>query len=298
MACDLQIPKKFHSDLIGHGGSVIRRLESSFSVNVTIPNRDVSSCNERDPTHQPQEQLPVLIRAAGLPSFQRFLTYLDSAEHTAEICVFTISDDRIYETIMRLHAHGVKVRVITDDECMTNQGSDILKLRNAGIPVRTDHSEYHMHHKFAVLDSKVILTGSFNWTYGAATHNQENICISNEPQLVVVFVSNFCGDLVLVCVLTTSQACIKVGAALRRAEKEKRDYYTGFNHGKTLIVPAAMTRTGGFASSFVDLLGQLARCAEARGVYQPGLDEAFVPRWKGRFAALVHQMNAGPSDER
>ncbi|EDQ84281.1 uncharacterized protein MONBRDRAFT_12986 [Monosiga brevicollis MX1] len=77
-----------------------------------------------------------------------------------------------------------------------------------------------------------------------------------------------------------------------RAEKEKRDYYTGFNHGKTLIVPAAMTTTGGFASSFVDLLGQLARCAEARGVYQPGLDEAFVPRWKGRFAALVHQMNA------
>ncbi|EDQ86174.1 uncharacterized protein MONBRDRAFT_11254 [Monosiga brevicollis MX1] len=91
---------------------------------------------------------------------------------------------------------------------------------------------------------------------------------------------------------TTSQACIKVGAALRRAEKEKRDYYTGFNHGKTLIVPAARTTTGGFASSFVDLLGQLARCAEARGVYQPGLDEAFVPRWKGRFAALVHQMNA------
>ncbi|EDQ87980.1 uncharacterized protein MONBRDRAFT_26664 [Monosiga brevicollis MX1] len=91
---------------------------------------------------------------------------------------------------------------------------------------------------------------------------------------------------------TTSQACIKVGAALRRAEKEKREYYTGFNHGKTLIVPAAMTTTGGFASSFVDLLGQLARCAEARGVYQPGLDEAFVPRWKGRFAALVHQMNA------
>ncbi|EDQ89250.1 uncharacterized protein MONBRDRAFT_25501 [Monosiga brevicollis MX1] len=91
---------------------------------------------------------------------------------------------------------------------------------------------------------------------------------------------------------TTSQACIKVGAALRRAEKDKRDYYTGFNHGKTLIVPAAMTTTGGFASSFVDLLGQLARCAEARGVYQPGLDEAFVPRWKGRFAALVHQMNA------
>ncbi|EDQ86399.1 uncharacterized protein MONBRDRAFT_11036 [Monosiga brevicollis MX1] len=91
---------------------------------------------------------------------------------------------------------------------------------------------------------------------------------------------------------TISQACIKVGAALRRAEKEKRDYYTGFNHGKTLIVPAAMTTTGGFASSFVDLLGQLARCAEARGVYQPGLDEAFVPRWKSRFAALVHQMNA------
>ncbi|EDQ84882.1 uncharacterized protein MONBRDRAFT_12475 [Monosiga brevicollis MX1] len=76
---------------------------------------------------------------------------------------------------------------------------------------------------------------------------------------------------------TTSQACIKVGAALRRAEKEKRDYYTGFNHGKTLIVPAAMTTTGGFASSFVDLLGQLARCAEARDRVEPKKARRHIP---------------------
>ena len=32
-----------------------------------------------------------------------------------------------------------------------------------------------MHHKFAVLDNSVVVTGSFNWTTQAVLHNQENI---------------------------------------------------------------------------------------------------------------------------
>jgi cardiolipin hydrolase len=33
----------------------------------------------------------------------------------------------------------------------------------------------HMHHKFAIIDKIVLLTGSFNWTAQAVNGNQENL---------------------------------------------------------------------------------------------------------------------------
>ena len=45
-----------------------------------------------------------------------------------------------------------------------------------GIPVKTDNSkQFHMHHKFAIIDKAVVVTGSFNWTSQAVLNNQENI---------------------------------------------------------------------------------------------------------------------------
>lgn len=48
---------------------------------------------------------------------------------------------------------------------MNNLGSDISLLASKGIPVRTDaDKDSHMHNKFAIIDDKFVITGSFNWT--------------------------------------------------------------------------------------------------------------------------------------
>ena len=53
------------------------------------------------------------------------------------------------------------------------QGSDIQRLAQEGIEVRTDADpKLHMHHKFAVIDNIVLLNGSFNWTRQAVLGNQ------------------------------------------------------------------------------------------------------------------------------
>jgi phosphatidylserine/phosphatidylglycerophosphate/cardiolipin synthase-like enzyme len=72
----------------------------------------------------------------------------------------------------------VKVRIITDDESMKGIGADAQRCADKGIEVRTDDApNYHMHNKFMVVDSKFLVTGSFNWTFQAGSHNQENLVI-------------------------------------------------------------------------------------------------------------------------
>ena len=48
-----------------------------------------------------------------------------------------------------------------------------------------------MHHKFAVFDSTILLNGSYNWTRGAASNNEENFVVTNNSRLVAIFSKAF-----------------------------------------------------------------------------------------------------------
>jgi cardiolipin hydrolase len=116
---------------------------------------------------------------------------LDRSKRTADVCVFTITDDRLANAMIAAHRRGVAVRVITDNAKADDLGSDAGRLEASGIPLRVDRSPYHMHHKFAVFDGATLLTGSYNWTRGAAVDNEENLIVTNEPRLVGPFLATF-----------------------------------------------------------------------------------------------------------
>jgi phosphatidylserine/phosphatidylglycerophosphate/cardiolipin synthase-like enzyme len=48
-----------------------------------------------------------------------------------------------------------------------------------------------MHHKFAIIDSRLVLTGSYNWTRSAAAYNHENILVTGNKQVVNSFEKEF-----------------------------------------------------------------------------------------------------------
>jgi len=99
-----------------------------------------------------------------------------TCKKTLDIAIFTLTNDHIYAGVEEAYNRGVKVRVIADDECCKMMGSDVLRLAALGVPVKTDDEvKYHMHHKFAILDNCLVITGSFNWTTQAVKNNQENI---------------------------------------------------------------------------------------------------------------------------
>eukprot|EP01112_Ceratiomyxa_fruticulosa_P020446 TRINITY_DN695_c0_g2_i2.p1 TRINITY_DN695_c0_g2~~TRINITY_DN695_c0_g2_i2.p1 ORF type:complete len:174 (-),score=30.87 TRINITY_DN695_c0_g2_i2:116-637(-) len=124
-------------------------------------------------------------------SLDKFLHFLTSAKHTLDICVFNITDNRISNAIRDLHTKGVHVRIITDDDQVTNLGSDVIDLNKAGIPVRIDNAKSFMHHKYAIVDGNLLISGSFNWTKNASDANRENVIVTNDKTLVNPFIDNY-----------------------------------------------------------------------------------------------------------
>ncbi len=115
----------------------------------------------------------------------------ERAKESIWVCVFTISDDRIADALIRAHKRGVRVKIISDNHKSTDLGSDVQHLKQQGIPLKLDKSSNHMHHKFAIFDESILVNGSFNWTRSASQYNQENIVIDSEAHLVKSFAKEF-----------------------------------------------------------------------------------------------------------
>lgn len=121
----------------------------------------------------------------------RLAELLRGARRSMDICVFTITDDRISRAIRAAHQRGLAVRIITDDQKVFDRGSDVDELCDAGVPVRIDRSPFHMHHKFVILDGTRLINGSYNWTRSAGGGNYENFILSHSPSLVRRFAQTF-----------------------------------------------------------------------------------------------------------
>lgn len=142
--------------------------------------RDEKPAKKPEAFFSPQDNCP-----------QKIANLLQLSDRSVDICVFTITDDRITEAILDVHRRHVPIRVITDDDKSEDIGSDISRLKRYGVDVRTDRTRYHMHHKFAIFDQDQLLTGSYNWTRSASQNNEENFIVTDNTTLVVAFANAF-----------------------------------------------------------------------------------------------------------
>lgn len=158
--------------VLGWLGDVVRILDK-----VTRPG------DRRTPSHD-------LVFSPGDACMQRICSLIRGTRSFLEICVFTITDNRITREIEDAHRRGVQVRIVSDDDKSLDRGSDIVRLAEEGVPIALDHTG-HMHHKFAIFDRARVVSGSYNWTRGAADENHENLLVSDDPGLAARFLEEF-----------------------------------------------------------------------------------------------------------
>jgi phosphatidylserine/phosphatidylglycerophosphate/cardiolipin synthase-like enzyme len=129
--------------------------------------------------------------APGDDCLRRLRELCLGAKRSIDVCVYTISDDRLCEALVDAHLRGVAVRILSDDHKIHDAGSDVLRLRARGVDVRLDDSVFHMHHKFALFDGRRLASGSFNWTRSASEGNEENLVVTDDIRLVRAFAGRF-----------------------------------------------------------------------------------------------------------
>ncbi|XP_025422566.1 mitochondrial cardiolipin hydrolase-like isoform X2 [Sipha flava] len=118
---------------------------------------------------------------------------LQNATKSIDICVFTLSHERIATEIIAAHKRGVVVRIIVSN-CILIHGKEIKQLRNSGIELKCQNNVNnigYMHNKFCVVDSKWLIHSSMNWTRQATVSNWESILITDLSSLISEFSNAF-----------------------------------------------------------------------------------------------------------
>jgi len=124
-------------------------------------------------------------------SIHRVLQVISSCQRTLDMCLFLVTLKDITSIVISLISRGVTVRLITDNNNLEVPGSQVNMLRHAGVKVLAPKQAGLMHHKFAVLDGQMVVTGSFNWTSQAVMNNNENVIITSNKQLVDPYLREF-----------------------------------------------------------------------------------------------------------
>ena len=116
------------------------------------------------------------------------------AKESIDVAMFSFTSRRILKELIRAYERGVRVRVLIDEGTAKSRNSVVPILETAGIPVRLKRGSSGglMHHKYAVIDHSVVITGSFNWTVSAEKRNDENLLIfRSAPKLAGAYERNF-----------------------------------------------------------------------------------------------------------
>ncbi len=109
---------------------------------------------------------------------------LNKAGESIDIAMYYFTDRNLANAVIDAHNRGVKVRIYLDKDQKEAKYSKSRYLTKQGITIRYSSNSYLMHHKFAVIDNEVVVTGSYNWTASAGERNNENLLVIRDRPLV------------------------------------------------------------------------------------------------------------------
>lgn len=125
---------------------------------------------------------------------KEIIPLLDNAISEVLIAMAWFTSSEFFEALLDCRKRGVNVELVLLDNAINwmYYAPDFNRLIEAGGMIRVARADVgQMHHKFCVIDSKTVITGSYNWTYYAERYNKENIIITDESVIVHSFRTEF-----------------------------------------------------------------------------------------------------------
>jgi phosphatidylserine/phosphatidylglycerophosphate/cardiolipin synthase-like enzyme len=116
---------------------------------------------------------------------------LNQATDSVLVQAYSFTSAPIAEALLAAHRRGVNVQVILDKSQRTEKYSEADFLSNNQIPTAIDAAHSIAHNKVIIIDSNIVLTGSFNFTKAAEENNAENLLVLNDPDLAKSYAENW-----------------------------------------------------------------------------------------------------------
>jgi phosphatidylserine/phosphatidylglycerophosphate/cardiolipin synthase-like enzyme len=122
---------------------------------------------------------------------KQLIAIINNAHKNIDIAIYSLTRENIVQAIVSANQRGVKVRVITDYQQALNKNSKDEYLIKNKVAIITDKHPGYMHNKFAVVDNKIVVTGSYNWTNNATNINDENMLVIYSESLSKIYTKRF-----------------------------------------------------------------------------------------------------------
>jgi hypothetical protein len=122
------------------------------------------------------------------------------ARESIMVCMFTFKDDVVARAMRDAARRGVKVLLVAEkkqadttraDETVASGGPNARVI----IAANTSSPFSAMHHKFAVIDGRRVITGACNWTYTAFNYSDEDTLVIASESLARQYTAGL-GDVV------------------------------------------------------------------------------------------------------
>ena len=125
----------------------------------------------------------------------QLVAFINSAQKTIDIAIYDFDLENVANALAEAAGRGVRVRMVTDSDTLTNENSKIQKafdiLKQAKIPIADDQRGPIMHNKFVIVDGRAVWTGSWNFTDGDTYRLNNNAIKIVSGQLAQNYTAEF-----------------------------------------------------------------------------------------------------------
>jgi phospholipase D len=119
------------------------------------------------------------------------LETINQAKTSIKLQAYSFTSKEIASALIKAHQRRVKVTVIADKSQKNAPYSQVKELTNNGIEVFFDVQPAIAHNKVIIIDTDLIITGSYNFSQAAEYRNAENILIIRNYEIAQNYQDNF-----------------------------------------------------------------------------------------------------------
>jgi phosphatidylserine/phosphatidylglycerophosphate/cardiolipin synthase-like enzyme len=116
---------------------------------------------------------------------------IESAEESIRFMAFSFTHDELGQAMLERTEAGIDLQGIFETRGSETEHSELVNLYCAGLPVRQDGNAGSMHHKVVIIDGRIVVTGSANFSNNADRFNDENVLIIANQDLAQAYLREF-----------------------------------------------------------------------------------------------------------